>query len=511
MAEATDRPEGTAVTPAREPSAPAGEPGAVAPPEPETYRPLSLLALAGFVVAVLYALAVVVGGVVALLIRIPWLMPGWTFLIPVAALIVCWLARARIRNAEGTLGGQAFTVWGLRLSVVVGLLYAAYFSLAFFAIWLQAKDCANEFFEQIKQGQTERAFLLGMGEDVKTVKAKSDEQVRDEVQGRFNTPAPGGPGAFTFFRRNQMVRGLEPAGGEVRTVPTGVKELEYRQGGYRVVLTYHVVTPLAEFEAVIETFGRDSRPGEPKGRQWQVVMQRGETYVLPASVKPTPRGEGISQSLSLARAFANSWQEKVNQGLWGEVYLDTLKPSERAPLRKGLLASRLAGTAPVAGLAPLGAADKAVRDLLDTHQARLAQSKLIRLDEKTFWASPKHRDAILEAVRQPFPPAGGGGAPFILHLVQAQAPLVHIEGGQITLRLDAELTYTARGEGGPSSYIVEGYMVVSADEAEADNSPRVWRVEGIELLSGRTPPEMQRMRPPPQGGQGAGPGGPPPG
>src|SRR5690348_7426840 len=90
-----DRPAPTAVTPAL-----AVMPSAEAP---EPYQPLSLLAIAGFVLCLLYALVVIGGGVVALINHTPWLLPLWTLLLPVAGVTLALVARGRIQTSEGTL------------------------------------------------------------------------------------------------------------------------------------------------------------------------------------------------------------------------------------------------------------------------------------------------------------------------------------------------------------------------------------------------------------------------
>src|SRR5262245_52442410 len=130
MAEATDRPQGAGEVSSGITTTPGGGIGTM-PTASEPYRPLSLLALAAFAVAVLYAFIVVLGGAVSLFTRVPWLMPGWSFLVPVVALVLCWAARARIRDSEGTLSGLAFSTWGARLAIVVGLTYAAYYGFTF--------------------------------------------------------------------------------------------------------------------------------------------------------------------------------------------------------------------------------------------------------------------------------------------------------------------------------------------------------------------------------------------
>ena len=83
MAEATDRPqealpgpawpeEGVTLTPAPPPTA------------PETYRPLSGLALSGFLLALLYAVVVALGGVWAFGSAHPWWLLILTLLAPPA-------------------------------------------------------------------------------------------------------------------------------------------------------------------------------------------------------------------------------------------------------------------------------------------------------------------------------------------------------------------------------------------------------------------------------------------
>jgi hypothetical protein len=446
MAEATDHPQG-AITPK-------AEIGAM-PAMSESYRPLSLLALAGFGVAVLYAFVVVLGGVVALINRVPWLMPMWTFIIPVAALVVCWAARTRIRDSEGTLSGLAFTTWGLRLALVVGLTYAAYYGSTFFAVRSQARACAEQFFDALEKKRPDKAFLLAMGAPMKGVE---EDEMRDRLENLYNTPqGPTGGGAYSRFRHSSFVRAIETADGEVGITPVGVTEWGYKDGGYRVVLKYHIATPLSELDVNVETFGRDSKPGEPRGRQWQVDLQKGQTGVVPSTLKLTSRGEDLRQAAQMAWSFASTWQDKINRLEWNEVYLDTRPPAEREQLRKEQ---------------PAG-------------WQKLAESDLIRIDAKQFWTGKAQRDDILRHIRDTF---RGGKRTFTLRLQQAEMPVIHMSDGRVTARIDSQLTYLdAKGE--KPKYVVEGQLVVSAAEDEAQRTPSAWRVEAIEPESGRTPPE----------------------
>ncbi|HEY7424358.1 MAG TPA: hypothetical protein VH682_09040 [Gemmataceae bacterium] len=460
MAEATDRPQGAGEVPSGITTTPGGGIGTM-PAASEPFRPLSLLALAGFGVAVLYAFVVVLGGAVSLFTRVPWLMPFWSFFVPVVALVLCWAARARIRDSEGTLSGLAFTTWGSRLAIIVGLTYAAYYGFTFLAVRWQAIECADQFFGELRNGRADKAFLIAMRERVEGLE---DSEIRDRLENLFNSPSPTGGGPYSQFRRGSLVRALEASDGKADIKPVGVTEWEYK-GGYRVILKYHIDTPLRGFDVNVETFGRDSKPGEPRGRQWQVVLQKGELPIIPSTLKLTPHGEDFHQDAQTALNFALDWQNKVNLQNWKDAYLDTLAPAEREQARKEQLDGR----------------------------KKLAERKLIRIDDKNFWTGKAQRDDILRHVRSTFDDNRG----FTLQLQRAEMPLVRASDGRVTASFDGQLSYQEENSPKPK-YVVEAQLVVSAAEDEAKRAPSAWRVDGIELESGRTPPE----RPSGRGGPG---------
>lgn len=417
-----------------------------APAPAESYRPLSLMAMAGFALAVVYALVVLVGGAISLMGHIPWLMPYWTFLLPIAALVICRAARSRILNSEGTLSGLAFTTWGSRLAILLSVTYAAYYFATFLAVRGPAINCANEFLQKIKSGQRLQAFLMTL--EMPT-KGKSNDELRNEIETRFNQPsgAPGqgSSGAFTRLCQDRFVRFLEMDGEQVSTVPTGVALWEYTKGAYRVLLNYHVVTSLVEFDMQVETIGRDPKPGEPKGRQWQVLVNRGFTSIVPDTTKQTPRGHDFEQRTMKAQQFARDWAAKASD-------VAELTPTERE-----------------------------------------SYTKLIRGYE-TFWASPNQRNDILERIRKTFQPRGGGKeSSFSMNLQPNIIPVVRESDGRTTAWIDVALRYLEEG-GTMPQYIVEGFLVLSADNSEAAKSSSAWRVDALEIASGRTSSEFRRMQ-----------------
>jgi hypothetical protein len=468
MAEATDRPQTSEQVP---PDAvmPGEQLPAVPPAAPETYQPLSLLAMAGFAIAIIYTLVVLIGGAVALFGRIPWLMPYWTFLLPLAAWIVCWAARTRIRDSEGTLSGIGFTTWGSRLAIVLGLTYAAYYSFTFLAVRFQAVAWTDNFFEQLKKGELEQAYLTSMGVPTKGIERS---ELRNEVESRFNTPKgkPGTVGAFTRFREDSSVRFIEMAGETANITPRGVEEWEFKSGGnggYRVVLNYHVATPLTEFDVKIETFGRDPKPGERGGRQWQINLANGILSV--SENRMTPEGTAFVVKSLMAQAFVTDWILKLDESRWKDTYLLTLEPSERERL----------GKEPKLKVDPL---------------AEL--SKLIRIDEKTFWAGKREREEILNRVRKTFQLGADGNRTFSLSLQQQSVPFVRQIEGKRTAYFDVSLYYLDEASRG-MAYMVDGRLMVSANDSDADRSSS-WRVEALDIDTGRNPPmpTMRRATPP---------------
>lgn len=484
MAEATDRSQSTGPGP----SSP--EQGIPTPPAalgaPDTYQPLSLLALTSFGLAVIYALIVLIGATVALFSRIPWLMPGWSFLLPLAALALCWAAALRIRGSEGTLSGLAFATWGFRLTILVALTYGAYYFATFFAVREQAVECADRFFEQLKQGHNEQAFLMAMGVPSKDM---DSAELRNKIEVEFNTPSPSpeGVGQYSRFLQAHYVRFIEMEGPKANITLRGVSDWVHNKDGYRVTLKYHIATSLVEFEMNLETFGRDSKPGEPKGRQWQVMLPRDQS---PEGLKRTPLGEKIVDgTMRSAQRFATVWVDKINQRQWLDAYLDTLPPAERSRLGEGRSTLRFLAVSPMSGVAALGLLDAACRDLLASARG-LESRKLIHLDPQTFWTSPKQRAGILDRIHTTFKSAIEGGPAFSLNL-QKIVPMLRASDGRTTVFFDVALLYY-EDSGSKLQYRVEGQIAVTADSS--DPNPSAWRIEAINVENGRTPPEPPRKR-----------------
>ena len=257
-------------------------------------------------------------------------------------------------------------------------------------------------------------------------------------------------------------------GRETNIALKGVSAWEYSKGGYHVILKYHITNPMVAFDMNLETFGRDSKPGEPKGRQWQVVLPKGDTAIPPESRKMTPRGREAMEKTRMAEQFAAAWVEKVNEQQWTPAYLDTLAPSKR---------SGLSGA-----------------ELLEGSKV-LESGKLIRLDEKGFWTGKHQRAEIIQRVRKTFQPGTAGSPPTFIMGLGKVMPLVRESEDQTTMFVDMNLRYLEEGTG-KTQYIVQGQLVVTSREADAASSMTAWRIEALDVESGRTPPAEPSRSPP---------------
>jgi hypothetical protein len=350
----------------------------------------------------------------------------------------------RILNSEGTLSGLAFATWGSRLAILISIPYAAYYIAAFLAVRGQAIAYAEDFFQKIKNDQLEQAFM--MSQDINT-KNMSSEAIHDQIQGRFNQPMGGvsaAPGTYSRFCQEKFVRFLQMDGEQSNTVPKGVSVWEYTKGGYHVSLSYHIATSLVEFDLKVETFGRDPKPGEGKGRQWTLLLTRGETSIVPDTLKETPRGQEFARKSQKAQLKAQEWAAKASD-------VDALQPAERESL-----------------------------------------SKLIR-GYDTLWTGKEQREDIMGHIRKTFQPSGGKGPMFNMLTQSSGIPLVRESNGRTTAWIDVTLRYYNDPNMMPR-YLVEGELVLSVETTAAADSVAAWRVDALELLSARTAPEMQRMQ-----------------
>ncbi len=143
-------------------------------------------------------------------------MPIWTFVLPIVAVAVCFAARARIRKSEGALTGSRLATWGVGLTVVVGLLYAAYYAGCYFAVSSQAEKFGNEWMDLLRTGKPDKidqAFLYTQ----QPPRPADDDHLRDRLEMDFDRGQSGHGGMLTGFRQCELVRQFEQGGATPRS------------------------------------------------------------------------------------------------------------------------------------------------------------------------------------------------------------------------------------------------------------------------------------------------------
>lgn len=543
MAEATDLPG--AAEPAKAGALPGpawpGEgvtlsPAPPPPPAESAYRPLSGLALAAFILAALYALAVTLGGVVAfvthhpwwlLILTVlappfglvvaraagargagplrwaglsllvlyaglgvfglvnysntsPWMLPGWAILLPLAAAVLAWLARGRIRDSEGTLGGAALASWGLGLSLFFGLTYVAYYAGAYVAVRQQAESFSRQWLELLAQDKLPEAFALTM-----SARDRPNPPTREELERRTMTaPTAGaaqmGPSGYGQFVQIDFVRALRLGGPGTRIRPLGILEWTYKSGTPEVKTRYRVDTDVVGFEMIVTALGTEAKAGEGGGRQWQVVVQStGRPNTSEFTL--TPKGKQLMDSYNAAAHLAQRWMSQISRHEWDQAYLDTLPPAERDRAHQQREACDPA-LAAAAGLGVLGGNPQARAYLAG--RARLFSGELINDSPSVFWApTPRVRAEVPARVRQALRPDATSGDHF--EMAMTRMPEWARDGDRFRFLCDSQMMMV--GPDGGVAFMVDTQVEVEGD-AQPDGFPAAesWRVHRLDLLRGRT-------------------------
>lgn len=246
------------------------------PSEPEVYRPISPLAVAGLCLGGIYGALVLVTTVVALFRGAPFFLPAWMIILPIAGAIVSYLGLRHIANSEGTRAGATLARWGLWLSVVTGLTYGSYLFFTGHALKNQADDFLlvksdddSGFFPRLIEGtpeQINRAFLLTLpyGRRQGHDPANAARLARDFGETEDSE--------LQVFRDSLLVRALAgKAGASVEAL--GVQEWKREQGSYHVLRNYRLNTREMTVEVLVPVYSTEGDDSDGR-RKWFVAFQR---------------------------------------------------------------------------------------------------------------------------------------------------------------------------------------------------------------------------------------------
>ncbi len=470
------------------------------------------MAVAGIGLGGLFAVVVILGGLVAFVRGDPLLLTGWLVLFsagfPIAGAAFSYVAMVRIQRSEGTLAGEKLARWGLLISVLVGLSYWAYVIATYIAIGQDAGRFADRFLTDLKNDDVLTAFSLTLKPDERP--QGKGAALRPVLESRFNLAADGGPVApLTAFSQTEYVRLIGQGGAATQVEALGVEEWKYIGGGYQVGLLYQVSTPYITFPMLITVEGKDSPDSGERG--WHIVWDRTSLRDKPM---PSMTEEGkrmLPLSMVSRQMFLHEWLEQMREGKAEEVFLGTLPVPERAAVAEAANRRRL-------GLALLNAtglgatpAEVATRALLAADRERslalveprfqdFLNGGMVQAEAPTYWAPDAIKEDVVRLLRQEF----RGGLPELSALMvpemRARFLRTHVEGDRYVVEHD----FSGRLPRANPRYVVEGRLVVDCAMADVTNVVvKDWRARSVVLVSAKPAPvpptgPMDQRRPMPR-------------
>lgn len=441
------------------------------------------LALAGF-----YAGPIGIIGLIAFPNQSPWLLPLWTLMFPLAAIVIALAARLGIQNSEGTLGGKLLTTWAICLSLVFALCYTAFYAATDIAVTQQAEQFATGWIDSLKKDELEKAFVMTLPVTERSSDTMSHDQIESYNIRHINQDGPSGPGqgAFAAFSQRHCVRLLSRSA-NVTVKLVNVLDWGYEAGGYKVQLYYEAKSDYWNFPIKLTVFGADAK-GDIKTRRWQVTRE--SPFLMRLDVKKEPKGELLTTGLWPAgQHFATQWANK----LWNNQEFDALNDTLGADKKEKM--ARAACALAVGGGAGLWAYES---------PDPFFQGALVKTDEPGFWAPEGYRQQLIGPIKQMFAPSSNKP-----RNLQVQDPLMTLPSwtevnGRLVFRYDMEIGLLVpikpvggEGETVVSPVLVAGWLFVSCPaEALETGKPTDWRIEKMELVRGR------RLEPSGRGGPG---------
>jgi hypothetical protein len=328
------------------------------PPQPTpvhdviNYRPISVMALLGLGLSLVYSLFVVLFALLAFMSRDAFILESWHYVFPVTAIVVSWLAVRQIRNSEGTLAGETLAKWGIWVSVLTGFGYGAYHLATTLAIrqqsysFLMVQDSSGRssgFLSLLKDDKVAHAFLLTMPNSSRT--AYNPDNPSSWLT---KVEIPSGDvhkGAYTEFADAELVYVAKQVGEEEGSIESlGVQNWEYKNGSYRIEQSFRIPTKEIVLDIIIPVRSADSSNQQGVGRTWHVLWN--EVKQMPTT-QLTPLGQAVHTYRFACYRVLSNWSEITDLkpyfgGLaevkdltdWSAVYFPANIPETQEAIRK---------------------------------------------------------------------------------------------------------------------------------------------------------------------------------
>jgi hypothetical protein len=380
-------------------------------PAPDAvYQPLSLVAVLGFGLAVTYAAVMAVVAVVALVNGSSMFWTIAVFLIPLLILGVAGAGWFVVQRSEGTRSGGKLARAGIVLTLVVTLLYAAYYAGVYVAVRGQATDCADKFLAELEDDDVDQAFRLTLPPDERPSAQTKGRELHIDLEQRFNITDEGkARGPFTQFARNPLVLFLRQGGKDTRAELVSMTLPEYTKGergksGYVVKCTYRFTAPVGTCFGNFTLMGSEGGKTGKGRREWHV-----SEYQLvneERGIQWTDLGRNVETlRKTSSQPFAAAWLKRVRGSDRFAAYLETLYPEGRADAALNTLLASLRdfpGLAPLLPEASVASAVPIVETSLGDAYTNFSTGQFLTIDEDRFpqMRPPEAQEMLVSVARQ---------------------------------------------------------------------------------------------------------------
>jgi hypothetical protein len=481
-----------------------------APAETIDYQPLSLLAVAGLALGVVYGVILAITGIAALLKAEPFFLPGWLLFVPLLAAALSGAGLWEIYNSEGTRAGGKLARWGLGLSIVLALCYITYTTFTGLAIVSQANRFMLEkgpdagFFPLLIQGDkvdARTAFYLTLtGPERLNVRPTNERDME-----RFDQPNPQNMrGRLTTFLESPLVRSIRQAApGTVKIEPLDVRDWSYDNGAYKIERKYRITTDEAVWEV---PFTISSLEAEAEGgkRKWRVEPNPFMNPLEPVSW--TPLGQTRAGLRKSSFDFLSDprygWFTNLRMRRGVEFLLATRTPAERPAWKARLVTTPIVATAGVAA-APTEpkAVDRLLAKLPSSYLGLDEAAQFFKTDGLRVPGAPdatiptKIREALAKTLEPERLPS------LVVKMQEDKFVPCAVEKGRLQVSHEFEMLVTISLEQRPLNIVLLGRAVVVGPEnldPNAAGADQQWRVDSVEVF--RAVPVSPKQGPP--GGPG---------
>lgn len=449
-------------------------PGTLTAPADEGYSSLSITALIGFGIGSVYAVVVCWLALVGLFTGRPVFLDSWTFVFPVAAILLCLISRSWISSSEGTLAGEGLTRWGLLLSLFVALGYGAYITAISFAVRQQARSFADAWMENLRQQERTKAAMATLPPLARLDLREEDPDLQRKLAQKFqmNAGEQMADDPLVKFGQHQLVRLLLQGGKESRINSKGVRSWEFTKGGYLVSLHYEIEVPEGTYSAIVTLHGSKAPHNEYPQRQWAIDFEKTNLERQEKPPELSAFGVKAKKLQQDGRQYAFQWLMYLSLDR-PAAFLSTIPASDRDKAAKQLtnIVRMSAITGPIVTNSMEGGS------LLRNYQQFLA-GEMTQIDADALQGTSDVRLRLTELIRFLIPGPQGLRGP--LELARETEPLYKVEGNRVRLSFDFQVAMREQ-------FTINGILELEGDAKalEAEKMVPNWHVARIRIVSGR--------------------------